>query len=786
MTEILSTRSPNHRDTAAEYRRRAYLTNGWDRMVRWDGRTATAELAGIAGPARTLDSWKPHPTEAAGLCGVGIHLVRYRYMDSRTGYVSDPSEAREVSVSVDMGQLTFLVGAPVAGAVPTNVAFTATTATRAAGDWTTIFAVGDYVKIASAEDAANNGTWGPITALSATVMTIASATWTVNADDDTASFARLALGRIQSSTDAKVDRIVLEMTVVGGAEDEFRKATEALNTATTVVVSIADSDLEVSFLPWDDDGHLPPPLAKVVVSHRDRLWVFGQVVHVAGNADVTNGSVDVDEGASLPDWRESALGTATDPADAPWLFQRDGDAAVYEVAYYDLANTKIVLKSAYQGITGTDVAYKLFSRANEVWVSRAGFPEGFQPLKPLQGPNGEGAGEVVAAIGYGPNMLVFTLSTTFRFAWDVDPTEDVEVFPVSSKHGALSQRVVVEVDGRVFAMNRLGWTVWEGTFPQLISQPIEAIRDLIDYDQAENFHACYFPELRAIRWFVCYEGEIYPKRYVQLDLDTGVWGEGEYLQGISESRLVASATGPRVLLGDENGYSWWGDRGEVDGGVGAHHAVVAAGSTAVTVIVEPLPLPVDSAGTGLLRGTVARWWRGDGTYEDRFVTSNAWDRFSVGVVFTEDPAPGDVIWFGPIPSTLRTRAFTPRRPGKGKLKPGYATIAFLPEAASRLVQVRSYEDLSSTARVPRLATPTKAIQDPQSGVTWPGNNADYPTTDFLGNLSNLDGQWSIPLGTSFRRSVEVEIQCDEPDAEVELTLVDLEHGDLEDPRGRAS
>lgn len=72
------------------------------------------------------------------------------------------------------------------GVTPGNVAVTATTLTRGAGSWVTDgFRVGDYVAIRSAEDSANNGTFGPITVLSTTVLTIGSATWTVNADDDT-------------------------------------------------------------------------------------------------------------------------------------------------------------------------------------------------------------------------------------------------------------------------------------------------------------------------------------------------------------------------------------------------------------------------------------------------------------------------------------------------------------------------------------------------------------------------------------------------------------------------
>lgn len=78
-------------------------------------------------------------------------------------------------------------------AVATGFAFTATTITRNdGGNWATDnYRVGDYVQIRSAEDPANIGNFGPITAVADATdgaITIASASFTVNADDTTAIF----------------------------------------------------------------------------------------------------------------------------------------------------------------------------------------------------------------------------------------------------------------------------------------------------------------------------------------------------------------------------------------------------------------------------------------------------------------------------------------------------------------------------------------------------------------------------------------------------------------------
>jgi hypothetical protein len=77
---------------------------------------------------------------------------------------------------------------PDVGPHGTGLAFAATTITRDdGGSWTTDnYRLGDYVFIRSAEDGGNNGSFGPITTITGTVLTVASATWTVNTDDTAA------------------------------------------------------------------------------------------------------------------------------------------------------------------------------------------------------------------------------------------------------------------------------------------------------------------------------------------------------------------------------------------------------------------------------------------------------------------------------------------------------------------------------------------------------------------------------------------------------------------------
>ncbi len=695
MTVLVSTLSSNHRQQAAEFKRYAYLGNGWNPLYRWDGRASTAVTAGITGPSQELDSWQPAPTTAAGNCTVGIHVVRYRYLDADTGYVSNPSEEREITVASGAEELTFTIKT-----------------TGVAADM-----------------------------------------------QDT------------SGTDGKANRIVIEMTVVGGSE--FFKAAESAplddTDSQTLVVDISDATLETQFLPWPEDGNDVPPIAKNIVSHRERLWLFGQVVHSVGNCDVTTNSSDVGEGSTDPDWSADALGDSTaTPAktsSVQWLFQRSGDAVAYEIDHYDESANKIVLAgtNTYQGVTGTDVSYTIFSRANVIWVSRAGYPEQFSPLEFINGPNGELAGDLTAGIGYASSMLFFSLSGMFRIIWDTDPLVDPVQIPVSTKRGALNQRVVIEVEGRVYSMDKLGWHMWDGVFPKHISAPIDDLKNSIDYDNEANFHACWHPELRAIRWFVTYTGDgTYPNHYVQLDVDTGAWGTGEFKQGISESRLVPTADGPVVYYGDENGYTWIADTGSCDGcSEDYSHLTCTTGTSAVIqVVTNALPAGSD------LAGCYAYWVEGD---EYALITSST--ASTISATFTSAPDVGDTIWVGPIPAKLKTMALSARA-GIGKVvKSRYLWVIFEPSDSSRTLNVRVYDDYSSTAKT--WATGRNDLP----GLTWPATS----TADWKVDLAAGRRMVRIPIGAEARATIEVEFEIVEPDTYVKIISVELDTTERERP-----
>lgn len=693
MAIVSSNFSVSHRAEVAEYRRHAYFADGWRKVKRYDGRSAAMTLAGITGPSQDLDSWQPVPVEAAGALTVGLHVVRYRYLDSTTGYVSNPSEEREVAVTAGNGKLTFPIDAVPGGSNENMV----------------------------------------------------------------------------RSTDPKVDKIVVEATVAGGTL--FFKAAEVLQSANTVEIDVSDAFLETQFLPWPEDGHDPPPIAQVIVSFRQRIWLFGQVTHRAGSVDVVNGSDRV--GSNAADWTEDALGTATTPATTTWLFQKDGDSRIYEVAYYDSALDELVLVEPYAGADASMAGYKLFNRSNVIWVSRAGFPESFIPLAFINGPNGERAGDLTAGVGYSSSMIFFALSGMWRLSWDVDPLSDPQIRPLSDKYGALSQRVVVDVEGVIYSMDNNGWQAWSGVFPRHISRPVDELLELIDFDLAKRFHAVFFPQLRAVRWYVCFSGETFPRHYVQYDVDTGDWSTGETQVGISDSRLVPTAEGVVVYLGDENGHLWIADRGTCDGCKPDYsHLTADAGATAAVIPVLET-LTTDNVG---IAGCVAYWADGPGGGEYSLIESNNAGSITVSG-FSSAPAPGDRIWVGTILARLKSRAFTAPRAGTSRKTRGrYVWVSFEPIPRTnnlpRLGRFRAYRDYSATSS----AWGDPSFRGNLPGLVRPGSPDPYPdgdlarvgVNDYLIDFSRQEGVVRVPVGGDYQRAVEFELVIDEPDFPLEV------------------
>lgn len=659
------------------YGNRYYYTDGERRVQRWDGlTTGNMAIAGIDPPPQT---WAPTPTTAAGNTTAGSHRLRYRYKDSKTAYVSDPSNEITVTVAAGAEQLTFSIAA--------------------------------------------SGT-----------------------------------GNLVRSTDAKVDTLVVEMTTVnGGANGTFYVAAETAQTASSVVVSISDVSLADRPLLYPagrvDNG--VPAIGKYALAYLDRLWVYGPQYYDDGTLALTNASASVTgTGTAF----SCGAPTAAESAFSGYVLQVGSETAQYTATVS--SDTALTIRPVYAGSTGSGKAFKLFPAVDRLYFSQPGYPEQFSPFDFVQG--ARVGGYTTAAVGLTgglrQGLLIYSESATELLTWTGNPATTGVKQQISTERGALHQRVVVQAEGAVYAMDRRGWHVYTGREPVSFSSKLDDLLDDLDFTYAHLWHAVYYPRMRAIRWFVTESGDTEPKTYVQFELDGGIWSTGELEVGITASALVDVASGRRVLVGDENGYTWLDDTGTCDGcAAGESHLTVGAGATTTSIPVTGATLTTD--GTGLA-GVMAYWVEGD---ESKLVSSNTSSVLTTAA-FANAPAEGDTIYLGRVKAKLRTKAFKlPKLENRVSLHS--VGVLFEPLSSSRDFQLRRYRDYGN-ADTWGLA----AWAPSNRGFSHPADSG----TAFSVDADHTGGYVEVGMGDSAARAVQVEIEVTEPDTRVAVLGLYLE------------
>lgn len=577
---------------------------------------------------------------------------------------------------------------------------------------------------------------------------------------------------IDEPTDAKVDTLLIEWTVVGGSEYFlaaehliYSRADGSLNAS--VVVDISDEALAQSVLPYEEDGHDLPPAKQVAYAFRDRLWLFGDVVYSAGTVSTTLSDATVT--GSGTQFSEYALGTSSEAPITGRRFFRGTSSEFYGIAERT-SNTALELDRTIGYATASNYSYGIFSSNNLIYYSRLDEPESWPALNFITLPTGSGS--VVAGVGFDDSMLFFSQRGAWRFSYRAEPS-DGQAYPIPGNRGALSQRVVVQHDGRVYALDGLGVWSYEGGLPVDVSRPIERLfREELDFSQASKWHGAYYPRARAIRWYVVRTGDSRPKFYLQYDPVRRAWSTGYEDVAITESALghlafAGQPLGPLVtILGDENGHVWRADTGSSDGGGSVHHPTVVSGSTTTTVECTPGSLPGGhELTTGSLRGCpVYRLATG----EVRVISSHTADDFTVSSAFGSSPTAGETIWLGRIRGLLRSPVFhAPRYGPKDKVEPQTLRFFYRPLDSARKLMIRVYEQYSSTART------WSSYERANTSLTYPGTVTGYATSDWLWDLSDASGVAEIQLGMKALRSFYFELEVWEPDTELELWGIEV-------------
>jgi len=693
MTTIKSDLSQTHRFAFTSIGQRAYLANGWDKMLMWDGHSASAEDAGIPLPPQ---DWAPSPSAASGNPEAGKHYFQYRYKDSVTGYVSDPSNLISATTTAGNTKLTFAVN--------------------------------------------TSGT-----------------------------------GNINTSSDGKVDKILLESTLVEGSV--FYIATEVDNSAGNAVFNLSDASLSEYVLPHEDTGNAQPPYFRALVSHKGRLWGLGSVRHNAGTVAVANGSATVTGTSTL--WTEAAVGRYFNlPA---------GSARSYEVLSRASA-TSITLTENWAGATGSGLDYVITSKApNLLSCSKALYPESWPVLSFIDTMK-EMNDQATALIPLGNQLLILGTHSIERLTFSLEPfisisgrQPDGQLFPISSTRGSFNPHTVKEVEGKIYGWDKAGIWVFSGGQPQHISRPVDYVLKtaLTNYGGKDKSpHMSWHGGERKLRFH--YGLTSYNiTDFVELEVDTGQWSTGTHFTSMLCSAEYSDPIhGQTAIYGDSLGYMWMPDSNSKAMGVqlvdyadtmavatvvGTVDASGPPTSTVFTITEGSLDnfssiYPADASFTGM-GGTPCY---SVGLDETAIIESNTATVVTLLHGFSTAPAVGSKIYFGTINSSLLSRQFT-LDDEWDITEPRYVHLYFNP------LSVNSTNTIFLQLYTNGLAY-TGWVTRSENGISFTtGESKIRVLVDLSG--TGVEGYRKIPIGSQSSRYLAVRLGTDKPNetAPAEMT-----------------
>ncbi len=556
------------------------------------------------------------------------------------------------------------------------------------------------------------------------------------------------------STDTKADQVVIEMTAAGASAYYQAAVVNQALTGTTVSMADETLNLQVAASTYGDFGHEKPPLFAYAIEHRGRLFGFGATVRSISGVTVTLSSTTV-----------TVTGSTFSTKWAGRMLQVGSGTDVYPISSMTDANT-MVLARAYSGTTDSGATISVYANASDLlsW-SRAGYPESWKPSEWARRVLQNASDVPSGLISYHDVIWLFGQRTMRLLDYPTDPaTGSLEQIP--TEMGLWNQRCLIAANGYIYGWGRSGAWMINGMAPLYMSKPVDARLDGTDEDStvvfdpaySERFFGYYDPKERCLTWAYVKEGDTQPKNHVSYDLDNKKWRTGAWRQSMLTAALIAGVTNNvRVLLSDENGYSWYVTENRFDGvpdslvdSNGNYSGVVTIATTGATTSVLPVSEALPTGSSDLI-GTVLYHPTTSGT---SVVQSNTANAITLATPLSAAPTIGTELYLGSFPFLMKFK-WIDGRGMETKKRPCYLMIKKVPGTSAGKIRVRIYEDFSPS--------PFTFTSDPSDtrpdGVDFT-SGAQFATVDLDGGSG--DGIAYVPLSSSWKRTITASVEATKP------------------------
>lgn len=729
---------PNHFEQTQDGR--LLIASGFDPVLRWDGISPVAELAGVEAP-----TGQPALTGSGVGSIVGTYQCYVRFVD-RLGLVSNLSP---VSAEYDANGAT--------GSITAATATAPITITSAAHGLKN----GMKVKVDGVEGVTGaNGTW-TITVVDANKFKLNNSSGSgayTGAGTWYRGISQITYSNLPIPTEQQVVRRQILRNTDGQATT-FYVDIDTTNLTATTLSSTKDDEALANQTPvplFEEDGddnaltrHSRPPADRAfMASMLGRIFAAGEVIYKQGAVSVTYGSKSV-----------TGIGTEWTSEVAGRTIHIDGDREARVIESVNVSTQTLTLETAYLGQANPYAGYSIRpsgdTRSLTIDYCESGLSESWQPLNGLTLEKNEKDNDITGLCRYASFMYVIQRRQTRRLTFQRDPNPingDSAIFPAFFR-GVVNNKCWAMVEGTAYLLDDYGVHMFSGpdsaplsNYIQDIFDPKSAAEFKVNWSRQHFFHCIHDPAAEQIRWFVCLDGSRYPRHAVVIRYRTKSWWIEEYYRPMASSVLGKIDSRQQMFVGSNAGEVLALGQGEVDG------PDPEAGDIRGTVTSAGLDWIVDSAASFATDGLVNNPIHivdGTGRGQWRRVVSVSGTTIKVDQPWLTKPDTTSVYQLGGVAWRWRSKTF--RIASSDTVAKRVITTVTRPTSTSTAMSLDIYWDRKSSA----VKWPRKVSSGSGEGV-----RTDAGQSKAVFDLTKLNGFHQIAFDDQAPRGVERERYMD--------------------------
>jgi hypothetical protein len=295
----------------------------------------------------------------------------------------------------------------------------------------------------------------------------------------------------------------------------------------------------------------PPDYFAFLCQHLDRMFLSGNVEYDIGSVKVKLGSTTV-----------TGVGTNWRATMANRFLYVVGASGVYQIASVNMALQTLTLMSPWTDQSSNFSFYAIKPAPGNrrlVAYSGPGTPQSWLVTNALE--LQETGDEISGLLQKDAFLYILEQRHIHKLTFSTDPAVDGAVF-MAARRGSINNRCWVVVDQHMYMLDELGVHRFVGNSE--VEQLSSAIQDVfrtdgegdfynVNWTWKENFHAVLDRQRDTIRWFVCLDGNRYPRHALTLNYRQTRWGIEEYpvpIGGACDGYVLGL---PQVFYGAQHG-----------------------------------------------------------------------------------------------------------------------------------------------------------------------------------------------------------------------------------------